>query len=102
MCILAVNYAGRLGEIDIIGTEGDCIFFAEVKTRGKNALFSPAEAVDPAKQRKIAATASQYLRDNPRSLQPRFDIIEVCLDGSGQRGVNHIRNAFDSPLRTGF
>lgn len=102
MSILAVNYAGRLGEIDIIGTEGGCIFFAEVKTRGPNALFSPAEAVDLAKQRKIAATAAQYLRDNPRGLQPRFDIIEVCLDGSAAQGVNHIRNAFDSPLRNGY
>jgi len=102
MSILAVNYAGRLGEIDIIGTEGDCIFFAEVKTRGKNALFSPAQAVDTAKQRKIAATASQYLRDNPRALQPRFDIIEVCLDSGAALDIRHIRNAFDSPLRNGL
>ncbi len=95
--IITTNYANRFGEIDLIGKDGEYIFFAEVKTRGENPLARPADAVDFRKQRKICCTAAAFLQTYKGDLQPRFDVIEVYLaqNGSLER-LNHMKNAFDS------
>ena len=77
--ILKRNFHSRFGEIDIIARRGPYIAFVEVKTRAQNSLVSPLEAITPAKQRKLTATALEYLRQNPSKLQPRFDAAAVCL-----------------------
>lgn len=75
--LLAANYRCRLGEIDIIASDGEYIAFVEVKTRGKDALYTPREAVTLAKQERIRATALLYLQQYPTELMPRFDVIEI-------------------------
>ena len=87
------NYHSRYGEIDIIMKNSDDIVFAEVKTRNKNSLTKPSEAVDSRKQKRILKTAAVYLDENPTDLQPRFDIIEVIC-GAAAIHINHIENAF--------
>ena len=87
------NYRSRYGEIDIIMKNSDYIVFAEVKTRNKNSLTKPSEAVDSRKQKRILKTAAVYLDENPTDLQPRFDIIEVIC-GTAAIHINHIENAF--------
>ncbi len=87
------NYHSRYGEIDIIMKNSDDIVFAEVKTRNKNSLTKPSEAVDSRKQKRILKTAAVYLDENPTDLQPRFDIIEVIC-GTAAIHINHIENAF--------
>lgn len=75
--LLTANYRCRQGEVDIIATDASYIVFVEVKTRQQGALYAPREAVDAAKQRRIIATAMQYLQRYPTPLQPRFDVVEV-------------------------
>lgn len=95
--ILAANFATRWGEIDIIGTDADCVFFAEVKTRGENPLATAAESVGPAKQKRICAAAAAFLQRRDLGLQPRFDVIEVYLDKEyNLLKINRIVNAFES------
>jgi putative endonuclease len=95
--ILAANFRTRFGEVDIIAADSNYIIFAEVKTRAKNSMLLPREAVDYKKQQKIIKAASQYLSVNRVNLQPRFDVIEITTTGGEEFAVlslNHIKNAF--------
>lgn len=96
--IVACNYRVRGGEIDIIAIDGECIVFAEVKTRGKNAIASPREWVTEEKRRKIIYTAKCFMAFDKRPLQPRFDVVEIILDDSylppKAVEINHIIDAF--------
>jgi putative endonuclease len=95
--IIAANVSNRFGEVDIIACDDEYIFFAEVKTRGENAIATPAESVGAQKQRKICAVAAAFLQRHRYDLQPRFDVIEVYLDENSKlKKINHIKNAFDS------
>lgn len=93
--IVSANFHSRFGEIDIIAEKDGYIVFAEVKTRGENALYSPAEAVTFSKMQKIVKTALYYLTVNPSDLQPRFDVIEVYTENGRVKEINHIENAFE-------
>lgn len=92
--ILERNFHSRYGEIDIIAKRGTYIAFVEVKTRAPNSLVSPLEAITPAKQRKLTATAMEYLRQNPSKLQPRFDAVAVCSRGDVLTVEVYLENAF--------
>ncbi len=93
--IIAGNYRRRVGEIDIVAEKDNTVCFVEVKTRGENPLFTPAEAVDEIKQSKIVATAGLFMNKYESKCDIRFDIIEVILDNDFNKlSLNHIENAF--------
>ncbi len=93
--LLAANYRGHRGELDLVFRDGDCLVFVEVKARSGDSWTRPAAAVNERKQRLVSATALDYLREvgQPR-VKFRFDIVEVVLDGSAVREVRHLINAF--------
>lgn len=91
--ILAANYTSKTGEIDIVAEKGGVCVFAEVKARADLALFSPAEAVDYAKQERLKSTAAAFLAAQKISAEIRFDIIEVLFSGKDYT-INHLENAF--------
>lgn len=100
--ILDRNYSTSCGEIDIIARDERHIIFVEVKTReeGKNTerYGRPALAVTKEKQRKIIYTAKSYRGYDKKSLIPRFDVIEIYKNSSGDSvkyRINHIERAFD-------
>lgn len=95
--ISARNFRSRYGEIDIIAENADFVVFAEVKTRDRNYIFRPSEAVTVSKQRKIIKTAQYYLLENEKGLQPRFDVIEIVTASKNDFHVleiEHIEDAF--------
>ena len=97
--IYSANYRCRFGEIDIIAADENYIAFVEVKTRSVGAIASAGESVDSAKQERLVKTAALYLQNNPVELQPRFDVVEVYLNGEHKpERINHIKNAFDSSM----
>ena len=75
--ILAANWRCRLGEIDLIASDGAYICFVEVKLRKDDSFAQAREFVDHRKQEKIRRTARFYLTTHPTELQPRFDVAEV-------------------------
>ena len=76
--VLARNWRCREGELDIVARCGDTIVFSEVKTRSSHAYGSPAEAVGPAKQRKIRRLALLWLRAHEvHAVELRFDVVAV-------------------------
>lgn len=95
--ILERNFHSRFGEIDIVARRETYIAFVEVKTRSINSLVSPLEAVTLRKQRKLAATAKEYLLKHPSRLQPRFDAAAVCLRGNSLVVEEYLENAFFAP-----
>lgn len=99
--ILARNYYGTHGELDIIAydTKTDTIIFVEVKTR-KNKMYGFAsESIGKTKLKSLVETAKQFIFENPSESQFRFDVIEVYYKMSGDgtpstAEINHIENAF--------
>ena len=95
--IIGMNYACRMGEIDIIARNRKFIVFAEVKLRKSAAFAEAREFVTIAKQERIKTTAAMWLSENETSLQPRFDVIEIYApEGPESRDVSirHIEDAF--------
>lgn len=91
--ILDKNYRLRTGEIDIIAKDKGYIVFVEVKYRQNTNKGNPAEAVDYRKQRKIIATAKNYIqRANLYEYDFRFDVVEII--GGANPLYRHIENAF--------
>lgn len=94
--LLSHNFRTRMGELDLVVREPDgTVVICEVKTRRPDALASPAEAVDKAKQRRLIRAAQLYLQQNGLSDAPiRFDVAEVKPLDSGRWMVHIIRGAF--------
>lgn len=65
----------------MIAVQGPLLVFVEVKTRATAAHGSPEEAVDSAKQRRLARGAADYVRrvGHPREMV-RFDVISVVFE----------------------
>lgn len=88
--ILERNYRCRQGEIDIIARDGGCLVFIEVKYRKDAKFGNPAEAVAPAKQKRIIRTAYYYICTHHGTMPAcRFDVIGIL----GEDMV-HYKNAF--------
>lgn len=87
---------GRMGEIDLIGKDGDMLCFIEVKTRSSNLYGTPAEAVSSMKQATIIRVAQVFMqRYGYLNVPVRFDVAELLMDRSGQAPeIRLIKNAF--------
>jgi putative endonuclease len=82
------NWRVRGGELDLVARSGrtssrtagsrNIIVFCEVKTRSSDRFGIPAEAVTPAKQRRLRTLAAQWLAAHPGfSGEVRFDVASV-------------------------
>ena len=92
--IVERNYRMRIGEIDIIARDGECLVFIEVKTRRSSRFGSPFEAVDFRKQQQISRVALAFMIQNQCGEVPvRFDVVGVHLEKSPR--VELIKNAFE-------
>lgn len=93
--ILHRNFTIRGGEIDIVAENGQFIAFVEVKSRQYGSAIWGREAVNSSKQKRVIRASMFYLTNFPSSLQPRFDVAEVELNGGDVVGVSYIPNAYD-------
>lgn len=93
--ILARNYKKSSGEIDLITQDGETWVFVEVKYRKNLDYGYPREAVNLAKQKRIAKTALWYLKEKQLDdVNIRFDVIEIYYLSDGEQVINHFENAF--------
>ncbi len=95
--IIASGYHSRFGEIDLIAQNRKFLVFVEVKLRKSSKFAQAMEYVDSRKQDRLRMTASVYLSQNPTSLQPRFDVIEIYApEGTATVApqINHMEDAF--------
>ena len=95
--IVAAGYRCRYGEIDLIVKDRKYLVFVEVKLRKNDDFARAMEYVDRRKQDKIRMTASMYLSQNPTTLQPRFDVVEIYAPqgtSTVRPQINHMEDAF--------
>ena len=76
--VVARNWRCRDGELDLVVRRGGDLVFVEVKARRSDRFGLPAEAVTPAKQRRLRGLAARYLRDTgARARSLRFDVVAI-------------------------
>jgi putative endonuclease len=93
--VLDRNWRCREGELDVVAREGRALVFCEVKTRRGLGFGSPAEAVTPAKQRRIRVLAQRWLAaHDEHAPEIRFDVVGVLVHRAAPPEVTHLRAAF--------
>jgi putative endonuclease len=94
--ILERNFRIKLGEIDLVARDGDCVCFIEVKTRAS--FDTPQEAVSLPKQRKLVRIAYAYLKMkfDAIDVRARFDVVGIEDNGQGPARIELIENAFEA------
>lgn len=79
--ILNTNWRCPLGELDIVARDSDTLVIVEVKTRHASIsdTYSPIDAVDGEKQRRLTRLADHYIETHPRLKfrAVRFDVVAV-------------------------
>ena len=89
--ILEMNFNCKIGEIDIIAIDKDCLCFIEVKTRTNDRYGLPAEAVTNRKLKHIYKTAEYYIYTRKiKNIDIRIDVIEVYFI-KGKWYINHLK-----------
>ena len=95
LVVLARNWRCADGEVDLILRDGDDVVFCEVKTRRGATFGTPAEAIRPAKVRRLRRLAARWLEQTPvRPREVRFDVVAVLPQPRGATVVEHTRAAF--------
>jgi putative endonuclease len=99
--LLAQSSRSKLGELDLIALDGNCIVFVEVKTRRSTDAGHASEAVDDKKQAKITRLALAYLKRHRMLDHPtRFDVIAITWPSDdGEPKIEHYKNAFEATGR---
>ncbi|WP_432836144.1 YraN family protein [Dactylosporangium sp. CA-092794] len=93
LVLLDRNWRSRAGELDVVARDGADVVFVEVKTRRSVRYGTPAEALVPAKVRRLRNLARMWLATNDvRYDRVRFDVISVLVGRS--IAVQHLRGAF--------
>jgi putative endonuclease len=82
-----VRVAGR--EVDLLARRGGTLVVCEVKARRSATFGTPAEAVGPAKQRRLREAGEMLLARDPSLRVVRFDVVAVT-----GWSVRYIRAAF--------
>ena len=98
--ILAKNFRGRFGEIDLICRDlgNGQIVFVEVKTRTQKKFGIPEEAITYSKKEKLIKTSLEFLGMQNGNLRKgwRMDLIAVKLNKRLKlKEINHLKNILD-------
>ncbi len=95
LIVLDRNWRCAGGEIDLVLRDGADVVFCEVKTRRGTRFGTPAEAIGPAKVRRLRRLAARWLAESPvRPREARFDVVAVVQRDGGPFVVEHVRAAF--------
>ena len=97
LALLTRNFTCRLGELDLVMRDRDCIVFVEVRYRSSRARGDGVVSVGRAKRTKLVRAAQIYLLAHPQlaELPCRFDVIG-CGGSLQQPQLDWIRSAFDA------
>jgi len=90
--VVARNWRGGGGELDIVATRAGALRFVEVKARSRDDLHGPEMAVGPRKQRKLVRAAEAYLA----ALETPFDEVAFLVALVEGDRVTLIDDAFDA------
>jgi putative endonuclease len=79
---IARNVRYKLGELDLVMRDDDCVVFVEVRYRGRADFGDGAESVDWRKRRKLVMAAQLFLQRTPSLANApcRFDVVDASGD----------------------
>ena len=97
--LVAKNYRGHRGEIDIIMQDGNTLVFVEVRFRKNSFYGSGLESVNIQKQQRILNTAEQYLQNETKLKNGRIDVVAMSQKLQNEQTEDNysfewIKNAF--------
>ena len=96
--LLARNYHGRRGELDLVMRDRNTVVFVEVRYRRSMAFGGALESITSTKQQKLRFTAEQYLQQETDLTNGRFDVVamsrKVQNNGAESYTFEWIKNAF--------
>jgi putative endonuclease len=94
------------GDIDLIGWEGDCLCFIEVKTRTTRDVASAESAVDEHKRKTLRKMARHYLRQLPAPatsrIDSRFDVLALYFEPEKPAECTLFQGAFGWSENAGY
>jgi len=92
--VLERNWRCRYGELDVIAADADgsTVVFVEVKTRTSDRFGGVAEAVSPAKVRRLRRLAGLWLSGQDGSwAQIRIDVIGIRIGRQPKPELSHLQ-----------
>ena len=94
--LVARNFRCRLGEIDLVMHDRDCLVFVEVRYRKTSRFASASESVDFRKQKKLLGAASFFVSRHARfrDMRMRFDVVALDGPSRDRMRLQWIRDAF--------
>ncbi len=92
--ILETNWRYSRAEVDIIGKDGDCLVFVEVKTRSNDKFGHPVVFVTSEKEALVVEAAQVYMENAAHEGEFRFDIVSVLLTPGRDPMMEHFPDAF--------
>lgn len=92
--VLARNWRGGRGELDLVVERERCLRFVEVKARGPEDPW-PDQAVTPAKQRRLVSAARTWLAGMDHEPDEACFLVAMVTCGPGPWEVELIDDAFD-------
>ncbi|MEM9101132.1 MAG: YraN family protein [Pseudomonadota bacterium] len=98
LTFIARNFYCKMGEIDLIMRDQDCLVFVEVRYRSDHRFGSGLESVRGSKIRKLVKTAQFYLQKHQLfdRVSCRFDVVAVSSGDDRPLDFNWIKNAFSA------
>jgi putative endonuclease len=88
--IVGRNVRTPEGEIDVVGLDGDCLVFVEVRARATSTFGTPEESVTPAKARRMARCALSYIAAAaPPHPDWRVDLIAIQFEKGRVSRLEH-------------
>lgn len=95
LSLLDRNVSLRVGELDLVMTDGETLVFVEVRLRRENGLIAAGESVSAAKRRRLGLAAGGYLaRHEELADRPaRFDVVAIHERGNNN-DITWIQDAF--------
>jgi len=95
---ISANYKNKIGEIDLVMMDKDCLVFVEVKLKTGTYSGNPEDMIDSRKLYQIKRTAESYAVENDLNIyKQKFRIDAVCIvkntDNSIER-INHYKNLY--------
>jgi putative endonuclease len=96
--ILTTGYRCRLGELDIVGSDGAGLVVVEVRARSSSEKGSAIETIGHRKRRRIVNATRHFLMKHPawHARPIRFDVIAIDGIESDNPAIQWVRNAFDA------
>jgi len=87
---IEANFENKIGEIDLIMSDGDWLVFVEVKYKSDDRLGIPEEMISPNKIWQVKRVAESYLVERRIKYFEKFRLDAVCILGNEVRHYENI------------